>query len=107
MKRMMPADEAAEFLVNSGLLFEINRRVLHPLGLALVIRSNMDGSDPTFHGLVVDDDPEGCWFLEPLFSEASERLRVFMETGGGLDRLAVRQAALGFIEQTEPPPEKP
>jgi hypothetical protein len=35
---------AAEFLASSGLLFEINRTVLHPRGLALEVIQNDDGS---------------------------------------------------------------
>ena len=31
------------YLVDNGLIFEINRRVLHPLGLALVV--DIDGKD--------------------------------------------------------------
>ncbi len=33
----MKKQDAAKFLVDSGLLFEINRKVLHPRGLALEV----------------------------------------------------------------------
>jgi hypothetical protein len=35
---------AGEFLLNTGLLFEINRKVLHPFGLALELVEQEDNA---------------------------------------------------------------
>lgn len=50
-------DNGAKLLSEAGLLFRINRTVLHPLGLALYVTQNDDG---TFHpgiGLMEWDEP--------------------------------------------------
>lgn len=99
-KERLSAGEAAKFLYENGLLFEINRRVLHPLGVSLVVVEDTVTGEYDFYGLNLDDDPEGTWFIPDCFAQGSERLRVFMEKMG-LDRLATRQQALGYIEQED------
>jgi hypothetical protein len=47
-----PAD--FKFLVNSGLLFEINRSILNPIGLALTLKKLPDGS------LILSDQLKDC-----------------------------------------------
>jgi hypothetical protein len=47
-----------------GYLQEVNRRFLHPLGLALAARVHVDEGEPGEHFFVIDsrDDPEGFVF---------------------------------------------
>jgi hypothetical protein len=51
-----------------GLLHEVNRLVLHPLGLALEVRIDDDGNES--FGQVWDDrdDPEGIYYGDDLLS---------------------------------------
>ena len=44
MSKIKKIKESAEFLVDSGLLFEINRKILHPLGLAIEVVVEDDGT---------------------------------------------------------------
>ena len=71
-------------LFDSGLIFEINRKVLHPLGLAIAIRGeeNTDGKmEWTFSNEVWDyrDDPEGINFEVDLFDKGMEKLLTYMD----------------------------
>lgn len=79
-----------------GLVVEINRRVLHPVGLAAEV---MDVGPSTFHLRVQDhrDDLEGMVY-DPLPVEKIEAYRELVES-----RRDHRQAALGyFIQPTHP-----
>jgi len=71
---------AAQFLRESGLLFKINRTVLHPLGLALAIEQHDDGS-LTMSEDLLDCRDEGIYFDEESISRGEERLRRFHEAG--------------------------
>jgi hypothetical protein len=78
MKRL----PAAQFLRESGLLFEINRKVLHPLGLALEIKLNDDGSYEMSQALQDWRDEGGIYFGEDSVQRGEECLKQFLE---GLD----------------------
>jgi hypothetical protein len=87
-----PLDE----LVQSGLLQEINRRVLHPFGLSLnVVVDDEDGSIDSivFHDF--RDKPEDLLYSPSFLDESRQRLKVFLEESG-YDRLARRRRFLGF-----------
>ena len=89
----------AKLLRESGLLFEVNRRVLHPLGYALAI--TMDGSAALEFTLLDNTaDPEGMCFEEELFKEALTRFRAWMNKVGNV-RVEVRKQALGYVVQGE------
>jgi hypothetical protein len=93
-----------EFLLDSGLLFEINRKVLHPFGLALEIIVN-DDNEVVF-GNIWDyrTDPEGITYDDESYSVGNEKFKKFMEEFGA-NRLKSRERRLGFIIQPEPGPE--
>ncbi len=94
--------EAADFLHTSGLLFEMNRVVLHPLGLALAIWENDDGAIAGFAGLADNsDDPEGMIFSDETLRSGLERLRSY----GVREVRAERERRIGFVVQ--PLPEEP
>jgi len=91
-----------EFLCDTGLLFEINRQIMHPLGLALSIVVSdepLGGQVPTFSIQDFRDDPEGVLFDPDVFGEAEEKLARFMETNA--ERLRIRQENLGFLFQSK------
>lgn len=91
--------DPARFLSQSGLLGDINRRVLHPLGLALCYEDDGTKAPPTI-GLVDirANDPEGFTFDDESLEDIRTKLESFMEEEGRA-RFEARKAALGFIEQ--------
>lgn len=91
--------EAADFLQRTGLLFEINRVVLHPLGLALAVWENDDGAIAGFAGLSDHrDDPDGMIYPESIMVSGLERLTQF-----GADAIrAERERRLGYVVQPLP-----
>ena len=76
-----------------GYLQEINRQFLHPMGLALAVEVDEDGSERFVDGVWdYRDDPEGIIFAEDIISE-EKALRVIREAR---DRLNSRYEALGY-----------
>ena len=95
-------------LHDNGLLFEINRRVLHPLGLALSLNwDNEDASgEPKTVSLLRTEDKDGIVFTPETFLEGESKLLEFIRRSGG-HQMAERGAILGFIEQESPGDETP
>ncbi len=86
MKATIP--DAARFLVDTGLLGEINRLVLHPRGLALVVLDDTtygpDGTVRTIKfcdALMVTSDREGIDFGRDGVADIARRLRAAEERG--------------------------
>jgi hypothetical protein len=93
--------EPARFLVNSGLLFEINRQVLHPLGLALEVVEDEDSGIYSMGGIWdYRDDPEGILFAPKTFKDGLKKLNAYMDSGGR-DKIARRKELLGYVVQEE------
>lgn len=94
-------DDPTDFLLTSGLLFEINRRILHPYGLALSVTVDSETDKPTtaFAVQIWDntDDPEGISFEEETFKAGLAKFQAFKRTQ--LRRLCHRLIGLGFIVQ--------
>ena len=84
-----------QFLKDSGLLFEINRSVLHPLGLTLQV--DADGNVE----LLQTDDPAGMTFTADTFLDGESRLLEYMIREGS-SKLASRKAFLQYVEQVDP-----
>lgn len=98
-RKMVPLKE----LLDMGLIFEINRRILHPLGMALSIEIEEDADDEGKFGGVWDsrDDPEGFEFGDEIFVEGLKKYEEYMKSEGD-QKLAARVAALGYVIQGEP-----
>jgi hypothetical protein len=91
--------EYPRFLVDKGLVFEINRRVLHPLGLAMVVdvdRSNKRRLAIT--AILETEDQEGFLYDEEGYAVGKEKYQMFLDKSGQ-ERLNYRLAKYGFIEQ--------
>ena len=90
--------EAAEFLRDSGLLFEINRKILHPLGLALEVNTNDDGTEE--FGQVWDsrDDPEGFLYADDCYLSGLKKFKLYMKERGNM-ALKSRMERLGYLVQ--------
>ncbi len=89
IKRMSPAE-----FREGGYLAEINRRFLHPLGLALEVVTYESGVQRFGEVWDYQDDPEGLCFCEEDFEEVKVLSRRVLREEG--KRHNARVAALGF-----------
>jgi len=85
-------------LFEFGLIFEINRQVLHPLGYSLAFKKG-DEEEPDSLVLLKTDDEEGCLFPESNFMDGASRFSMFMRNHGE-EAIKNRVQKLGFIRQT-------
>jgi hypothetical protein len=91
--------EDVKFITESGLLFEVNRRVLHPLGLELGFLAGVFGGDLTSRATLSRcTSPEGIIYEEADLEDGFRRLRAFMKREG-YQRLAARYERRGFRSQ--------
>lgn len=93
-------DKFPKFLVDNGLIFEINRKVLHPLGLALVV--DIDRGTKTklaITALLKTDDPEGFLYDEEGFNVGTEKYQKLHMSKEMQERMATRLSKYGFIVQ--------
>lgn len=100
---MPPMMDLREFR-DGGYLSEVNRRILHPLGLALAVNFDDDGKATGM--FVYDDraDPEGWRFGESIMEEVIAKAQLFQTEWEA--RRPVRFERLGYMVQpvtTEPP----
>lgn len=90
------------FLSDSGLLFELNRLVLHPLGLALVLAVDEKTGVHTLHGIWDSrDDPEGICFEQDAYTDGAEKFAAY-KRDHFVPRLPRRFKALGYLVQGQP-----
>lgn len=98
---MEKIDGHVRYLVDNGLIFEINRKVLHPLGLALVVGVHPDNQKwLSIEGVykVDEDDKEGFVFDEETYRVGSEKFDHFLEREGQ-SMLDSRLETLGYVVQ--------
>lgn len=97
---MKKIKNSARFVLDTGLLFEINRKVLHPLGLALCVELDEDSNTKVVFGDIYDsrDDPEGFIFSPESFLDGKEKFDKYMEEFGQ-KALDSRLEMLGYIVQ--------
>lgn len=90
--------------VDSGLLFEVNRRVLHPLGVAIEVKlEKEEGAEMEFGGVWdCRDDPEGILFEETSFWRGMRKWCAYLAKAGQR-AMTTRQSVIGFVRQTETP----
>lgn len=102
---MIKKDEIANFLNKSGLLFEINREVLHPMGLALAIKCDVDeqGNEipdtAEFLGITETDNKTGFVFDSESWEHGLVKINQFLEERDMLHRDDARMERYGFIIQ--------
>jgi len=103
-------DDSMKFLLTSGLLFEINRRVLHPFGLSLAVNvEDQEGmlseedSIVTLNSSLINysDDEEGIFFDDEALFEGTAKFRNFLRDFGEM-RLKTRASKLGYTIQPTP-----
>lgn len=79
-----------------GLLQEINRQILHPLGLAMFVDRADDGSETLGGVYDLRSDPEG-WVFRDLAPDDAERARALLRMRD--ERAPARIRAFGFVVQ--------
>lgn len=80
----------------TGLLAEVNRTFFHPLGLALEVVVEDDGSEKLGGIWDYRDDPEGILYADPFPIEEIKKAQAFIR-----EKHKQRMKALGFIFQEE------
>ncbi|QDU20600.1 ParB N-terminal domain-containing protein [Urbifossiella limnaea] len=85
-----------DFMIDSGLLFELNRRVLHPFGIRLVVRV-ADTGEKSWGLKDCRSDPRSLSFPPAVQAQAEEKFARFLEAFGRaqLDRPARREESIG------------
>jgi hypothetical protein len=93
------ADE--QFLLDSGLLFDINRQMLHPIGLSLVVVKQTDG---TLRLKLKDsrEKPEAFFYKKEEYETAYWKYKKFMKDYG-YKQWRKREEKLGWGLQTWQP----
>lgn len=88
-----------KYLIDNGLIFEINRKVLHPLGLAMVVDVDRNNKRQiAITALIETEDQEGFLYDEEGYNIGKEKYQRFLDKGGQ-ERLNSRMAKYGFVEQ--------
>ena len=93
-------ENPVQFLVDNGLLFEMNRQVLHPLGLELHFHLDEDGR---VTGVDLLDNREGIQpisFSPEVFGAGRERYEQYLDAHGR--RNIQRRRQIGMVIQTGP-----
>jgi hypothetical protein len=87
------------YLLDNGLIFEINRKILHPLGMALVVEIDTGNKKKiVIKGLLTTEDAEGFLFDEETFRYGVEKYEKFLDKIGQ-ERLDRREKECGFLIQ--------
>ena len=96
---MVKIESFPKYLLENGLVYEMNRKVLHPIGLALIVdvdRKNRKHLAIT--ALVQTEDQEGFVYDSDGFAIGKEKYENFLKKEGQ-DRLDARKEKYGFVEQ--------
>lgn len=94
--RELTQTEAMRFAITSGILFEINRTLLHPLGMAMFAR-DIDGELEV--GMFVGNP--GITFDKEVFNHGVAKGENFRKTDGN-ELLDTRKKTVGFHVQCKP-----
>ena len=103
MSKIKNIEDPVTFLLDTGLLFEINRQILHPFGLALGVMPSEGTNKEVGEFTIWDEreDPEGIVFSPDSFVRGVEKLNKFLEDFG-IEKMSQRGAELDFISQEYP-----
>lgn len=95
------SNEAAKFLLDTGLLFEINWKILHPFGLSLVVSEDTASGKIDLVGISKTNDPIGWTFSDSDFLTGLHKLKRFVLKRDNIERLSARKISLGSTIQNE------
>jgi len=97
-KKVKYVTDPATLLLDAGFLFEINRRILHPHGLALAITVPTEPSETlTIHLWDCREDLEGVDFSDESFKEGSDKYAATLDKAQS--RFRARKECLGYVIQ--------
>ena len=101
MGELKRIDNPGQFLMDTGLLFEINRRILHPLGLALEVVVYEDGGCRIGEIWDFRDESDGMCFQEgEAFDGGLVKWERFRREFADA-KIAQRKKILGYVVQGE------
>lgn len=98
-KKLYEELDAAQLLEHSGLLFEINRIVLHPIGYHM--ESPVVDGRPTLRIIDYANVEGGIAFGSAEWREGKEKLKAFSKARGVVRRISQRLRAFGAIIQED------
>jgi len=93
-------ENPVEFMRNNGILFEMNRQVLHPLGLELHFHLDENGKITGIDLLDNRENPDPIFFSPEAYTEGRETYEVYLKEHGRRNIQKRRQ--LGMVIQTGP-----
>jgi len=93
-------DNPVEFLRENGILFEINRQVLHPLGLAVDVRLDDSGGIAEVELTDNRDHPDAICFSAEEFNDGRSRYGDYLAARGRQN--IQKRRRLGMVVQTGP-----
>jgi hypothetical protein len=85
------------YLVDNGIVFEINRQILHPLGLAITVDADRNSKKKLILSVIESDDDVGFVYDEETFEFGKAKFEKFKAKQQEIT--SNRQQKLGFIEQ--------
>lgn len=95
---MEVVNNPGKLLLDSGLLGEINRTVLHPRGLAMYVQTNDDGTSSI--GIYDDRECEsGTHFDDATITSIATKLLQYDAMNGQDTRVMYRLRKLGYVVQ--------
>lgn len=105
MENVKYVKDPGKFLNETGLIFEINRQILNPFGLALIISLEDEVGFSAGEFKIVDarEDKEGVVYDTESFMAGMLKVNEFMESFG-LAKIEQRQEELGYVVQEHPDP---
>jgi hypothetical protein len=86
-----------DFILDSGLLFEINRQFMHPLGIAMTVRIDENGQK-TWAFKDYREEPESVKFDNNTLTSGRLKYETFMKAFG-FAQMAKRERKLGVSTQ--------
>ena len=97
---MRTIDHPVQFLVDNGLLFEINRQVLHPLGLELRLRPRQGDQPGSIEIVDNRDNPQPLVFTPEQYNKGRASYEAYLGAHGRKNIKKRRQ--MGVKVQTGP-----
>lgn len=91
--------KVTDFLYEKGLLFAINRTVLNPLGLTLLVGS--ESNEPVI-SLIRHEDPSTASYTKKELLQGAILYDSYLTEEGGNDQSAIRLEKLGYVIQPIP-----
>ncbi len=91
-----------QYLIDAGILFEINRTLMHPFGLAMTVKKDSSGKLVWDEIKDLRNTPQTCGFdIEK--AKAGRKKHFSFLTEFGFAQLAKREEKLGYGVQYVPP----